>query len=105
MNAPPAAVSAIKWRFTLHKQLFDTGYGLTNYFKYLIALFGISSLNVGKTLFLAILYAMFCYVVGFIWYFFGFVEVNAEVSNRFNLFTKEMRDMKKTICETEKNKA
>jgi len=82
----------MRWfRFCMHKAYFDTGYGLTSYVKYGIALFGVSSLNVKITLILGLIYGVFCYLVGRIWFAWGFKIADTEVYNRFNLFVKEMR--------------
>ena len=94
---PPEGVSYAKFKFLIWKRYFDTGYGLTNYIKYAIALFGISSLNVAKTLMLGMAYAILCFVAGYLWYRYQFVEADNEISNRFNLFMREMRDMREKI--------
>lgn len=79
------------YNLCLHKAYFEKGYSLTSYVKYLIALFGLSSLNVRLTMILGLIYALSCYLIGFVWYYFGFIEAEIEVSNRFNLFVKEVR--------------
>ena len=89
---PPEDVSNLKWKFVLFKRFFDTGYGITNYFKYIIALFGISSLNIKATLALGILYGFFCFFVGWAWFRYKFMEVDTEVGNRTNRFVGEMRE-------------
>lgn len=89
---PPSEKDRRKYKILLHKRYFDTGYNLTNYIKYIIALFGISSLNIQLTLILGFIYAVFCYIIGHIWHKHRFVEVDNEISNRFNLFTREMRE-------------
>jgi len=82
----------MKWlRFCLHKAYFDKGYGLTSYVKYGIALFGLSSLDVKTTMILGIGYGIFCYVVGRVWFHYGFQLADTEVYNIFNPFVKEMR--------------
>lgn len=91
---PPPGVSHRKFKFLLWKRYFDTGYSLTGYVKYAIALFGISSLDVSTTLTLGFVYALVCFAIGYLWYKYKFVEADNEISNRFNLFTREMRDMK-----------
>ena len=74
------------------KIYFDTGWGLTSYLKYLIALFGISTLNVKATLIIAFFYGIGCYVLGRIWYKYRIVDIEHEISNRFNPFVGEMRE-------------
>ena len=80
------------YTFALHKAYFDRGYSITNYIKYGIALFGISSLNVKATMIIAACYAVLCYVVGVVWYHKGLVMAEAEVGNQYNLFQKQMRE-------------
>lgn len=93
----PDGISILKWRFLLGKRYFETGYGLTNYVKYVIALFGLSSLDIGKTMALGLVYAVACFVIGYYWYKKHFIEADNEVSNRFNLFMREMREMKEKV--------
>ena len=88
----PDGTSDLKWKFLLWRRYFETGYALTAYIKYLIALFGISSLNVSKTITIAFIYAIICFFIGFFWYKWKFAELDNEISNRFNLFVKEMRE-------------
>ena len=85
-------VHPLKMRFLLWKRYFDTGYGITSYIKYLIALFGISSLNIGATIGLGFLYALFCFLIGWLWYRYDFVRVDTEISNHYNDFVKQMRE-------------
>ena len=83
------------YKFCLHKSYFDQGYGLTNYFKFLIALVGVSTLNVRLTLAIGFVYLPCCYVLGWAWYHYGFQKANIEVQNKFNIFVKEMRKVYK----------
>ena len=96
-NNPPAGISKSRWNFLLAKKQFEVGYGLTNYVKYVIALFGISSLDVSSTMLLAVGYAVACFVIGYIWFEYKFIEIDNEIGNQFNWFTKEMREMKTDI--------
>lgn len=86
-----------KFKFLLWKRYFDTGYTITSYVKYLIALFGISSLNVKDTIFLGLVYAVACLIIGYFWFNREFAELDNEISNYYNLFTREMREMKKNV--------
>lgn len=95
--SPPEGVNRGKFLFLLWKRYFDTGWVLTSYVKYIIALFGISSLDVGKTLVIGFIYAIGCVFIGYFWYKYNFVEVDNEISNRFNLFMREMREMKEKV--------
>ena len=76
----------------LNKKYFDTGLGVTNYVKYLIAFFGLASADLKYTLILAFVYALFCYFFGMFWIKWGLLEAEQEVSNIYNLFVKEMRE-------------
>lgn len=84
--------SQLKWVLLMLKRFFETGYALTNYVKYMIALFGLSSLNVSKTMILAVIYAFFCFVIGYLWHRYNFATVESEVGNLFNPFYKEVRN-------------
>lgn len=91
----PEGIDPLVFKALLWKRYFDTGYGLTNYVKYLIALFGISSLQVGATIGLAFFYALLCVVVGRLWHTRGIINVEVEIANRFNDFVTEMRELAK----------
>ena len=81
-----------KVKFNLYKTYFDTGFALTQYLKYVLLLFGISSLNVKATLILAAGYGIGCYILGWVWLHTDFYKAQIEVSNRYNPFVEEMRD-------------
>ena len=80
-----------KFRFVLHKAYFDKGYNLTSYAKFVIALVGISTLDVKLTLILGVAYAFVCYFLGRAWINYKFYEEEIEVGNTFNKFVQEMR--------------
>lgn len=82
------------YRFCQHLTYFEVGYGKTGYIKYVIALFGLSSLNLTATMWAAFVYAISCYVVGRMWVRFGFLEAQKEVTNQHDLFVKQMRNRK-----------
>jgi len=82
-----------KYKLLLLKAYFDKGLGLTNYIKYMIAFFGIASLNAKVTLILGIVYGVLCFIVGWVWFRFRLVEVEKEIENKYNLFVTEMREM------------
>ena len=79
------------YKFVLLKAYFDKGYGVTSYFKFAIAIFGVSSLNPKLTLSIFFVYGLLCFLIGWIWYKYGFAESEAEVSNKVNPFVQEMR--------------
>ncbi len=82
------------YKFCLHKAYFDTGMGLTNYVKYLIAFFGLASADVKLTLIIAVAYGILSYFLGRWWFQSKMRLAEAEVGNQFNLFVKEMRKKK-----------
>jgi len=79
----------------LWKKYFDTGYGLTGYFKIFIALFGADLIfnknNINLVLLLGVIYGICCFLIGWVWLRFGFYEAENEIGNRFNPFQKEVR--------------
>lgn len=78
-----------KYFLLTHKLYFDTGLGLTNYFKYVIAFIGLASNDVKKTLIAAIIYAIICYILGYIWIKKDMATIDNDVKNQFNPFVKE----------------
>ena len=89
-----------KFKLNLHKSYFEKGFGILNYIKYFILVFGAQSFATGISMWITgILFFIFfvvCYIVGWIWFNFGWFEQEIEVSNQFNCFVKEMRE--KVIC-------
>lgn len=79
-------------KYLIAKAYFDKGLGLTNYVKYLIAFFGVASLNVKSTMIIGSVYLILCYILGRLWYKFKLVETENEISNRFNPFVREVRE-------------
>jgi len=92
---PPKDAKKVKFYFLLWKRYFETGYNITGYIKYVIAIFGISSLNVGLTM--ALGWGMESPVSLSVSFGLtnGFMEMDNEISNRFNGFVHEMRAMKR----------
>ncbi len=82
----------LKYKITLIKGYFDKGWSLTTYIKYLIALFGLASLNIKATLIVGVIYAFFCYFIGYYWFKYQWVSAEHEVQNRFNPVMKEIRE-------------
>jgi len=80
------------YKFILFKSYFDKGWSQTSLIKYAIALFGITSNQVLQTMIWGAGYAVFCFIVGAIWYKMGLTESENEVANKHNLFVKEMRN-------------
>ena len=80
----------------LYKAYLDKGIGLTHYVKYVILIFGVTTQDLKNTLYFAFGYALFCFLLGWVWYRFEFIHSEIEVNNRFNPFVLEMReDIKK----------
>ena len=79
------------YRLMLWKAYFDKGYGVSSYFKYLIAFYGMSSLNIKITMIAGVIYGLSCFITGYLWYKFKFVDAEHEVQNVVNPFIKEMR--------------
>ena len=73
------------------KAYFDQGYGFTSYFKVIIVAFGASTLNVRNTLWIALIYGLSCFLIGWLFYHFKLKETENEIANHFNPFVKEMR--------------
>ena len=62
------------FKAALIKAYFEKGYGLTHYIKYVIALFGLASQDLSTTMWMAVAYAVGCFVLGYWAYKSGFVE-------------------------------
>ena len=92
--AGDSLVKSKKYKFVLWKTYFDTGFSITSYVKYLIAIFGISSLQWKLAIGLFVSYGILCIFIGWIWIKFGFFDAQNEVSNQFNPFVKEVRERK-----------
>jgi len=90
MNMTPKHYKLMLW-----KAYFDKGYGVSSYFKYLIAFYGISSLDVMVTMIIALIYGFSCFFVGWAWYKYKLVDAECEVQNVVNPFVREMRE---TVC-------
>ena len=88
----PQGINQKTWRIMFWWRYFSTGYGLTNYIKYVVGVFGLTSQNVQATLILAFMYLILCILVGWAWFQFGLAEIDNEINNRFNLFVREMRN-------------
>ena len=77
------------------KRYFDTGLGLTNYLKWLIAIFGYYSLAKDLdpifVISLGILYLLSCILIGWLWIKHKLIEQENEISNILNPFQVEIR--------------
>ena len=84
------------YKFCKLKAYFEKGYSLTSYIKWVIAIFGITTQAIVTTLIGMLVYGVSCFFIGWAWYKYDFVLAEAEVSNQFNLFQREMRKKLKT---------
>ena len=86
------------YKFCLHKAYFDKGYGLLNQVKYALFLFGvlegIQTEQMWITAAAGISFIIICYFAGRWWYRSKMIEAEIEVTNRFDLFVKEVRKRK-----------
>ena len=79
----------------LWKAYFEKGYSTTHYVKYMIAFFGIASQDVNTTLWIGTIYAVFCLIIGRLWFYYKLVDAENEVYNVVNPFVREMRKVYK----------
>ena len=83
------------FKYLLWKRYFDTGLGLTSYAKYIIALLGIYSikenLSFNYILLASVLYIIFCFIIGYLWYKHRLIDIENEIGNTFNPFQVEVR--------------
>jgi hypothetical protein len=80
-------------KLALHKRYFDQGFGVLNYIKYPLMLLGFAIPNTKYIIIVAILYAMICYFLGWWWLNKGMQTAETEISNKFNPFVAEMREI------------
>ena len=81
-----------KKKILKHRRYFETGVTLTKYCLYLIGLFGVSSNDIKATLLLGVIFGVLSYIIGYIYFKYGFMLADTEISNEYNLFVKEMRN-------------
>lgn len=79
------------YKLALLKAYFDEGYGFTSYFKYLIAFYGMASLDVRGTMIVGLGYGVSCFGIGWLIFKSRFKNAQIEVQNRVNPFVGEMR--------------
>jgi hypothetical protein len=80
-----------KYRLMLYKAYFDRGLGVTNYLKYVIAGAGLVVKQVDTILWIGLIYLIFCFVVGYLWFRWRLVEAEQEVSNNYNILFRKLR--------------
>lgn len=82
------------YKFCLYKTYFDVGRGITSYFEWLIAYWGLTTGDIYTTFAFAFGYCIFCFFLGWIWIRRGMLDATNEVSNQFNPL---YRDIKKKL--------
>jgi len=75
----------------LAKAYFDKGMSLTNLLKYAVALFAIKIPSSKYAILAGVLYVIFCYILGRLWFKLKLIETEIEIGNIFNPFVREMR--------------
>lgn len=88
----PDGVGTFKFHFLIWKRYFDQGYSITNYIKYLVAVVGVTTGDLGTTVWLAVGYTLACFLVGWVWYNYDFMWVDNEIGNQYNPFVGEVRN-------------
>ena len=86
-------MNTYKYKLCLVKAWFEKGLGVTSPLKYLLAFISLGSRDLQFTGALGLFYVIFCFVFGYFWYKFKFIEAEIEVQNKYNLFVKEMREL------------
>ena len=81
-----------RFKILLVKAYFDKGYGMTNYFFKLIAVFGLTTQLAKTTFYILLIYSILCYFIGYACYKFKIVDTENEINNIFNPFQREVRD-------------
>lgn len=88
-----------KYKILLLKRYFDTGYGITNYFKYPLIFFGAYSfqtnIDLMITLLISIIWGVFCFIFGWAFIKYDWYKIDLEITNKLNIFVEEMRKFTK----------
>lgn len=80
-----------KYRLMLYQTYFDTGYSLTRYLFYMVALFGLTTQDLFHTLALAVVYGISCFFLGWLYFKHHWADAKAEVSNNYNPFVRHVK--------------
>jgi len=79
------------YRPLLWKAYFDKGFSLTNYFKYILLVFGWATSDVKTTVIIGIVWCFACLILGKIWFYYKLVDTENEIQNIVNPFMGEVR--------------
>ena len=79
------------FKLLLWKAYFDKGFSLTNYFKYVLLLFGWGTGDVRATIVVGVVWALVCLILGRVWFHYKIIETEHEIDNIFNPFAQEVR--------------
>ena len=92
--APRGAMRGFK--ILLYKAYFDKGFAVLNYVKYVVAVVGVGAAFQGYSLIglflLGLCYGMICFVVGWLWFRYSFIETEQEIQNLYNPFCRDVRE-------------
>ena len=103
----PKGVSRLQFIISRHYNYLTFGMSFTNLLKYAIVFFGLGeAMATGKAMFgiIALVgYAIFCYLFGMYIYKSGFIFALHEVSNQYDSFEREMRELKEELRLTRKS--
>ena len=84
-----------KCSILMQKNYFDTGWAFWGMIRYVIVLLGLAegfaTSSFKYTLMIGLAYGIFCYVFGWAFYKWEWINAQHEVSNRYNNIMKELR--------------
>ena len=70
------------FKLLLWKRYFDTGYGITSYAKYIVAMIGVGEVvkgNITTLLIIGLAYAAICFLIGWAYIYFKLIETDLEI--------------------------
>ena len=79
--------------FWFLKACFDKGWSWTNQLKYIFVFAGLFDLiDIKQAIWGITAYIIFCFILGWVGFKYGWVDAENEVQNRYNPFQKEVRE-------------
>ena len=85
----------LQYAFCLLKSYFEKGFALLNFPTKALMVIGIGAVAqdypLGRVIVLSLIYGIFCFILGWLWFKWNFIVAETEVSNQYNLFVREMR--------------